>query len=797
MTRAKNSERGTILLIVLFLAAAIAGLAALSSGRVVAETKRQGVLEDETRAFNQAYSQLHIAMNIVNNSMYDVENHNLALQAALSPTGIAAANAMTSDQLLLALQQRGGAYANSSNGISQDANLSLDWFQNPAGVQHGMVPGTTARVYRANDYIKRLQKLKGESIGDVDPLNLSQRYFVVEAAGRSGSTIRMVAALVRENEPFSSFVFFQNRHTLGVSGKPRGLIHANDKIAFYFPNGYYVDPVSAVNGFEHTAGANTGNTNVLDGNPSATEISLGGIDFDDLRTKANLFLGDDGLDAEIRLYDNGNVRVRQMTPPRWEMEERSNTYDVLVGFDQVTVTEQQQVQIGTTTEQRTRSVYSHTESQSYDVDIPVYETQTVTQSRDDPVFEMQDIERSREEPVFEIQDVDVDYQVAVWDTRTVTRTRRVRVFVPYDSGEGGTAVGGNGEGVAGEYVWIDEDYETTEDYISSYITETRTEQQQVQVGTTTVTWTEQQQVQVGTVTVTWDEDIQVQIGTTTETRFQDVDIYVDETYDVELPVYETQDVDVIYDVPQYETRTDTWLESVFRWPQEVDRTYIDLDDGAGTIFIDGRITRLYGDLKGRLTIVGNEKVRVTGNIRYVDGAGETAMLNGSDYTESYTRNTDYTGDSVLGVLARKDLVLTRSMPNQAEINATLMSVEGRVGIDGFAIDSDGEPTKSWHYGMTAEEIQVEDNYDRVRAYRTRRFRRDSLRRIGGIISNDRILETFIKPRNDGTAYVDSGFKRGSMKFDINLLFNPPPNFVEVPRPVLINYAPIFLVRNDA
>ena len=30
---------------------------------------------------------------------------------------------------------------------------------------------------------------------------------------------------------------------------------------------------------------------------------------------------------------------------------------------------------------------------------------------------------------------------------------------------------------------------------------------------------------------------------------------------------------------------------------------------------------------------------------------------------------------------------------------------------------------------------------------------------------------------------------------INLLFNPPPNFVEVPRPVLVNYAPIFLVRN--
>ena len=44
--------------------------------------------------------------------------------------------------------------------------------------------------------------------------------------------------------------------------------------------------------------------------------------------------------------------------------------------------------------------------------------------------------------------------------------------------------------------------------------------------------------------------------------------------------------------------------------------------------------------------------------------------------------------------------------------------------------------------------------------------------------------------------MDAGFKRGNMKFDINLLFNPPPNFVEVPRPVLTYYAPIFFVRNN-
>ena len=68
--------------------------------------------------------------------------------------------------------------------------------------------------------------------------------------------------------------------------------------------------------------------------------------------------------------------------------------------------------------------------------------------------------------------------------------------------------------------------------------------------------------------------------------------------------------------------------------------------------------------------------------------------------------------------------------------------------------------------------------------------------MGGIISNDRIIESYIRARSDGTSYVDSGFKRGSMKFDINLLFNPPPNFVEVPRPVLTYYAPVFFQGGD-
>ncbi len=220
--------------------------------------------------------------------------------------------------------------------------------------------------------------------------------------------------------------------------------------------------------------------------------------------------------------------------------------------------------------------------------------------------------------------------------------------------------------------------------------------------------------------------------------------------------------------------------------------------GTAPVYIDGRVTRLYGDLQGRLTVIGNEKVRITDRIRYVDESGDTAMKNGSDYKKPYIRNSDYDGRSVLGVVARGDIVFTRYTPDKTEINGTLMSVNGRVGIDGFWSLPDGELVKDSSANrqkyLSEEQNLKESAYDQYSAYRTKTFRKDSLRRIGGIISNNRIMETYVRSRSDGTSYVAAGFKRGNMKFDINLLFNPPPNFVEVPRPVLTYFMPVMMDR---
>jgi glutathione peroxidase-family protein len=631
-------------------------------------------------------------------------------------------------------------------------------------VLHGKVRGTDVRVYRGRDYVQRIAMLRGVEPTTVDPDGKSQSYYVLEATGRSGDTARLVSALVRENEPFSSFVFFQNKHPLGVSGSPRGLIHSNDRIEFYFKDGNYVDPVSAVNGFGYRSGATEANTNIADGNPQAQPITLETVDFNDLKTLAN-FVGDPGLDAQIKLYADGRVRVRQYTQPHYETVTYSQTVDILVGYTTQSVPQQQQVQVGTVQEEHTRQVISGYTTETVYVDVPVYETQTVTRSREDPVFEMLPVEQTQQVPLYE--------------TQMATCTRWVEIFVPYNIDDGGTAVGGGG-GVPGEYEWVQESYPC---------------EQQVLVGYTTETIIVTQPVQVGTTTVTWDEQIQVQVGTTQEMQTQQVPIYTTETYFVEVPVYETQTVMVEESTPVYEQQTESWTEQELRWPTLVDETYLTLGDTPSTIYIDGRITTLDGDLNGRLTIAGNEMVRVTGNIRYVDDEGDTAMLNGDDWRDPYVRNDAYDGNSVLGIMARDDLLYTSTMPNQSEINATLLSASGRVGIDGFQIDANGEPVKDWTYGLTTAEIERENAYIQT-GFTHSTFKYDSLRRLGGIISDERILETHVLPRGDGTSYVGSGFKRGSMRFDFNLLYNPPPNFVEVPRPVTISVAPVYLMRNQ-
>ena len=114
-------ERGTMLVVVLFLASAIAALAAIISGRAVTETRAQRVLEHETRAYQAAYAQLQLALNVVNASPYDELNHNIELKNALA-----------------------GDNGGTAGG---DGNLT-GWLADPSGIVHGKIRGTDVRVCR-------------------------------------------------------------------------------------------------------------------------------------------------------------------------------------------------------------------------------------------------------------------------------------------------------------------------------------------------------------------------------------------------------------------------------------------------------------------------------------------------------------------------------------------------------------------------------------------------------------------------------------------------------------------------
>ena len=131
----RRSERGTILVVILFIASAIAALAAISSSRVVTEIRSQKVLEEESLAYNEAYSQLQLAMNVVNTSAYTDENKNIELRDAM-------------------LGDFGGTAGNESV-------TGAVWLQDPSGVLHGKIQGTDVRCYTGRDYVQRLAQLKG------------------------------------------------------------------------------------------------------------------------------------------------------------------------------------------------------------------------------------------------------------------------------------------------------------------------------------------------------------------------------------------------------------------------------------------------------------------------------------------------------------------------------------------------------------------------------------------------------------------------------------------------------------
>lgn len=647
----RRDESGTVLPLVLFVTMSVGALAMAHLTVVVSENKKIRSEAYARRAQALADAELELAKNIVNSAPYDSTDQNTALLAA----------------------------------IESDPPF---------------VPGTLAQA----------EALGGD-------------WYVVRATGNYQGSTRRAQAFVRSRTPLTSYNYFVIDHKLGISGAPRGRIHSNDRIEFYFPWGLYRDEISAVNGFEFRAGATPANTRFLGqhNEHSAQRDLLGANTITDLAAIASTMRVDDAsLIAEVT-FQGAQTEVKLFTPQTTVQVPRETTRRVFSHYETVDV--QQQV-----------AVYR---DEIVQVEQPVYETQTVTVQVSVPVYEYEYYTVTRLVPVYETRQVTSTIQVPVYAYRDVERleTRQRWVEDPPPSGDGeatGTDVSGSGV-VPGHWETYTVTVTVSERYISHYDTQTVTNNVQVQVGTTEVTETRRRRIQVGTTIQEVTQNQTVQVGT----RLVDATRRVFSHYETvtlqrQVPIY----IDVPYTV--YDTVV---------IPEQLVETRVVATDGI--VYLAGPIRSIEGQVHGRMTLVTNSTAQLTDNVQYVDGEGRTRMQNGTDPTRPYEANPEYEGRSALAILANGDLRYSADMPSNVEINASLISVNGMVGFDGLTVAEDGATVS---FNVASGRTQAD-------------YQKESIRRLGGIVSRMRPVSTHLDSYNQ----LIAGFRRGNSMMDRKLM----------------------------
>src|SRR6185503_15973543 len=111
---------------------------------------------------------------------------------------------------------------------------------------------------------------------------------------------------------------------------------------------------------------------------------------------------------------------------------------------------------------------------------------------------------------------------------------------------------------------------------------------------------------------------------------------------------------------------------------------------SGVYYFEGPVRKLQGQIEGRLSIVSNAQVAITGSLQYVDQSGNTLMKNGLDPAQTYYPNPTYQGNAVLGVMSNGDIRYANNVPQQIEINASLISKNGTVAYQGITVTDNGE-----------------------------------------------------------------------------------------------------------
>ncbi len=543
---------------------------------------------------------------------------------------------------------------------------------------------------------------------------------------------RAVSALVRERQSFADFNYFVSEHPLGISGgesgvfpypdAPEGSIHSNDRIDFYFPDRHFRDPVTAVNGFGYLAGANgpehvDGTNTFFHGatnNAAGRVEGLTNVDIGGMGGRADALLNLDGQ------WDYANVKLKRdemwvehRERSHWEDQEVTTETDVFVD------------------EARTRMV-PETALVNEPITVVVDEWSQV----DVWVKEYENIYETRQRWV---EDIDIFYKtVQETRTRTVTKQRWI------EGGGGADTGGAGGSGAVGYW----ESYRVTETYtvdvqVEDYrVDNSRWEDYQKKVGRREIGghWEKKWRV-TGQHTEFEDNFVERATGNMVEEAYtESVFSHTDVTTSIQR-VYVRDHRVAAHDLP---TDGTVYVRGDIRfYPMRTSRR-----DPYDTHVLDGSVTFASGDdilLYDSIVYGKND----------ADGNLQTAYLNGGDRTKDYKPNADYEGRSVLGLIAYDDIEYRRNLPDQTEINATMMAKTGHVRVYRTGVRANG------------------DAYTRGRG-----FVKMSLRRLGGLISNQRPISAYIDENNA----VTHGFVFAKSIFDRRQLTTPPRGFPTINRP---------------
>ncbi len=565
-------------------------------------------------------------------------------------------------------------------------------------------------------------------------------WYTLKASGEFMGITRRAQIFVRQRSPVSAYNFFVVDHPLGISGAPRGAIHSNKTVDFYFPWGTFRDQVTASEGFNYKAGATPANTRLWGQNDAHApkQNIMDGISVTDLKSKPTTLKVVDNLLAEIRFLGK-NTQVKLFQPAMKVQVQKTGKKWV---FDKMV----------TDTLTRQDPVYR---TEFYNVTEKVFKDVQQTWIEKKKVY--RDVQENYQETRNIYQDVTETYTVQepIFQKKWVTIQQIEKVWVENPPPslkdiEGGFSVGGQ-QAATGHWENISKNTQVLRDVLVGHKPVTKTRTKRVKTGTQVVTKTRTVQVFDHYIDVQKSKWVKVQTGTKVVQKSKKV-----------LDHYNT--VTYTRDRPTYRQEPYTYMDWV-NVQEKLART--EVVPTKGVLYFEKMIRKIAGKVQGQISVASNDRVKITGSIQYVDSNNNSRMLNGLDTTKRYKFNPAYKGKSVLGIMSRKDITYARSIPKKLEINASLISTQGKVSMEGISVNADGTQVGISNDAAAHPSLYV----------------KDSIRRLGGIVSRKRPVATYVDSSNN----VGCGFREGVSIMDRNMILKnggniSPPYVFQMNRP---------------